>query len=180
MTPKNEVQLITYPDSLGGNLGALGHILQTHFPDLFRGGVHILPPFPSSGDRGFAPVSYLDIAPEFGTWEDIRRIGQKSPILLDLMVNHLSAESVYFRDFLKNGRTSEYADLFIPVRKIWPDGDPPRDEIEKLFLRRREPFSDFTIGNGRSGASLDDVRQDEAFRANRHRREFQDRSPPAD
>jgi sucrose phosphorylase len=147
MTVKNQVQLITYPDSLGGNLGALDRILHTHFLGLFGGGVHILPPFPSSGDRGFAPVSYLDIAPEFGTWEDVRRIGKASPVLLDLMVNHLSAESVYFRDFLKNGRMSEYADLFIPARKIWPDGDPPRDEIEKLFLRRKEPFSDFTIGD---------------------------------
>lgn len=146
MTVKNEVQLITYPDSLGGSLRALRHVLQTHLPGLFGGGIHILPPFPSSGDRGFAPVSYLDIAPEFGTWEDVRRIGHKSPILLDLMVNHLSAESIYFRDFLKKGRTSEYADLFIPAKKIWPDGDPPRDEIEQLFLRRREPFSDFTIG----------------------------------
>jgi sucrose phosphorylase len=65
--------------------------------------------------------------------------------LLDLMVNHLSAESIYFQDFLENGRKSEYADLFIPVSKIWPDGDPPSDEIDKMFLRRREPFSDFTI-----------------------------------
>jgi sucrose phosphorylase len=154
MTVKNEVQLITYPDSLGGNLRALGHILQTHFPGLFGGGIHILPPFPSSGDRGFAPVSYLDIAPEFGTWEDVRRIGEKSPILLDLMVNHLSAESIYFRDFLKNGRRSEYADLFIPASRIWPDGDPPRDEIERLFLRRKEPFSDFTIGEAGEGVRV--------------------------
>ncbi|HSB90139.1 MAG TPA: sucrose phosphorylase [Anaerolineales bacterium] len=145
MTVKNKTQLITYPDSLGGNLGTLGHILETHFSGLFGGGIHILPPFPSSGDRGFAPVTYLDIAPEFGTWEDIRRIGKKSPILLDLMVNHLSAESIYFQDFLKNGHRSEYADLFIPTSKIWPDGDPPSDEIEKMFLRRKEPFSDFTI-----------------------------------
>ncbi len=142
---KNEVQLITYPDSLGGNLGTLHHILRTHFPGLFGGGIHILPPFPSSGDRGYAPLTHLDIAPEFGTWEDIRRIGNESPILLDLVVNHLSAESVYFQDFLKNGRESEYADLFIPTGKVWPAGDPPRDEIEKVFLRRREPFSDFTI-----------------------------------
>ena len=62
------------------------------------------------------------------------------------MVNHLSAESAYFQDFLKHGRRSEYADLFIPTGKIWPVGDPPQDEIEKMFLRRREPFSDFTVG----------------------------------
>jgi sucrose phosphorylase len=147
MTVKNEVQLITYPDSLGGDLGTLRYILQTHFPGLFGGGIHILPPFPSSGDRGFAPVTHLEIAPEFGTWEDVRRIGKKGPILLDLVVNHLSADSIYFQDFLKNGRKSEYADLFIPASKIWPTGDPPRDEIEEIFLRRSEPFSDFTIGD---------------------------------
>ncbi|HET7009391.1 MAG TPA: sucrose phosphorylase [Anaerolineales bacterium] len=139
------MQLITYPDSLGGDLRALDRVLQTHFLGLFEGGIHILPPFPSSGDRGFAPVTYLDIAPEFGRWEDIRRLGQWRPVLLDLMVNHLSAGSVYFQDFLENGRKSEFADLFLSVDKIWPGGDIPRDEMEAIFLRRREPFSDFTL-----------------------------------
>ena len=145
MMIKNQVQLITYPDSMGGNLKTLNYILETYFPGLFRGGIHILPPFPSSGDRGFAPLTYLEIAPEFGTWEDIRGIGEKHAILLDLMVNHISARSTYFQDFLKKGRKSEFADLFIPVNKIWPNGDPPQEDIEKIFLRRVEPFSDFTI-----------------------------------
>ncbi len=141
----NQVQLITYPDSLGGDLKSLNDVLETYFPDLFTGGIHILPPFPSSGDRGFAPLTYLEIEPKFGTWEDIRRIGEKRDILLDLMVNHISAKSAYFLDFLKKGRKSEYADLFITVDKIWPDGNPPQEEIEKIFLRRKEPFSDFII-----------------------------------
>ena len=51
MRVKNQVQLITYPDSLGGDLRSLNHVLDTYFPGLFTGGVHILPPFPSSGDR---------------------------------------------------------------------------------------------------------------------------------
>jgi len=145
MTVKNGAQLITYPDSLGGDLRALDYVLQTYFPDLFPGGIHILPPFPSSGDRGFSPLTYLEIAPQFGTWEDMRRIGRRCPILLDLMVNHISAQSAYFQDFLKNGQASRYADLFIPVSKIWPNGDAPRKDMEKVFLRRTEPFSDFTI-----------------------------------
>jgi len=145
MVIKNQVQLITYPDSLGGDLKTLHNVLETHFPNIFKGGIHILPPFPSSGDRGFAPLTYLEIEPEFGTWDDIRRIGEKHDILLDLMVNHISAKSPYFQDFLKKGRKSEYADMFVTVDKIWPDGDPPPDEVEKIFLRRTEPFSDFTI-----------------------------------
>ncbi len=145
MTVKNQVQLITYPNSMGGNLRTLNYILETYFPGLFKGGIHILPPFPSSGDRGFAPLTYLEIAPEFGSWEDIKQISEQHPILLDLMVNHISAKSIYFQDFLEMGRESEYADLFIPVDKIWSNGDPLREDIEKIFLRRTEPFSDFTI-----------------------------------
>lgn len=145
MAVKNQVQLITYPDSLGGDLKALHYVLENYFPDVFKGGVHILPPFPSSGDRGFAPLTYLEIEPSFGDWEDIRRIGEKHDILLDLMVNHISAKSTFFKDFLKHGRKSKYADLFITVDKIWPDGNPPREEVDKIFLRRDEPFSDFMI-----------------------------------
>ncbi|WP_238916960.1 PfkB family carbohydrate kinase [Clostridium sp. YIM B02555] len=50
-----------------------------------------LPPFPSFGDRGFAPLTYLDIEPKFGTWEDIKTIGENFDILVDLMVNHISS-----------------------------------------------------------------------------------------
>ena len=145
MKVKNKVQLITYPDSLGGDLKTLNLVLDKYFPGLFEGGIHILPPFPSYGDRGFAPLTYLVIEPQFGTWEDIRRIGEKHDILLDLMVNHISAKSSYFQDFLKKGHKSDYADLFITIDKIWPEGNPPREETEKIFLRRTEPFSDFTI-----------------------------------
>ncbi len=145
MTVKNKVQLITYPDSMGGNLESLYEVLESQFPDVFQGGVHILPPFPSSGDRGFAPLTYLEIEPAFGSWADIRRLGKKYDILLDLMVNHISAKSHYFQDFLENGRESKYADLFIPAEKIWPDTEPGKEEIEKIFLRRDEPFSYFTI-----------------------------------
>jgi sucrose phosphorylase len=142
---KNQVQLITYPDSLGGDLQQLNIVLEKFFPDLFTGGVHILPPFPSSGDRGFAPLTYLEIEPQFGTWDDIKRIGEKHAIILDLMVNHISAQSTYFQDFLKNGYESDYADLFIPIKKLWPDGTPRQEDIDKMFLRRDKPFSDFTI-----------------------------------
>ena len=145
MSVKNQVQLITYPDSLGGNLKTLHHVLETHFPDVFKGGIHILPPFPSSGDRGFAPLTYLEIEPRFGTWEDIQRIGEKYDILLDLMVNHISAKSAFFQDFLKHGRKSQYAGLFLTVDKIWADGEIPAKDFEKIFLRRTEPYSNFCI-----------------------------------
>jgi sucrose phosphorylase len=141
----NKVQLATYPDSLGGNLKSLNHVLQKYFKDTFKGGIHILPPFPSSGDRGFAPLTYTDIDPFFGTWEDIGEIGANVGVTLDLVLNHLSGQSPFFVDFLKNGRESEYADMFITLDKIWSDGKPDEDDIKKVFLRRTVPYSTFTV-----------------------------------
>lgn len=145
MSVKNKVQLITYADSLGGNLKKLNYVLSKYFSDICSGGVHILPPFPSSGDRGFAPLTYLEIEPKFGTWEDISAIGEKFDVLVDLMVNHISRQSEYFQDFLKKGRKSQYADLFITLDKVWKDGEPVKDDIDKMFLRRKQPYSTFKI-----------------------------------
>ncbi len=146
MTIKNKVQLITYPDSMGGDLSALNRLFTKYFIDLFEGGVHILPPYPSSADRGFAPTTYFEIDPAFGTWQDIRRIGEQTDVVLDLMVNHISRQSPFFQDFVARGRKSEYADLFITLDKIWPSSDPTMEDISKIFLRKPEnPFSEIIV-----------------------------------
>lgn len=146
MAIKNKVQIITYADSFGGNLKNLGYLLNHQFSNVFQGGVHILPPFLSSADRGFAPTTYYSIEPSFGSWEDIRNIGETHDVLIDLMVNHISRQSSYFQDFVKKGRQSKYADLFITIDKIWPDGDPTTEDIAKIFLRKPDhPFSDIKI-----------------------------------
>lgn len=145
MSVKNQVQLITYPDSLGGDLASLKQVLMEHFADVFKGGVHILPPYPSSGDRGFAPLTYLEIDPTFGNWDDVKSIGEQFDLTLDVMVNHISKESEYFQGFLKKGRKSEYADFFITLDKIWEDGNPVQEDIDKMFRRRIVPYSTFTI-----------------------------------
>ncbi len=138
-------QLMTYPDSLGGDLAALDDLLRGPLDGLFAG-IHILPPFPSSGDRGFAPLTYAEIDPRFGSWADIERLAERHDVLLDVMINHISRRSVEFEDFLENGRRSRYADLFITVDKVWPGGDPSPGEIARIFLRKPDsPFSTVTI-----------------------------------
>jgi sucrose phosphorylase len=138
-------QLLTYPNSLGGGLAELAELLDGRLAGLFHG-VHILPPFPSSGDRGFAPLTYHEIDPRFGTWQDIWRMGERHDVVLDLMINHISRQSPEFLDFERRGRRSPYADLFITVDKIWPDGDPPLADIDLIFLRKPDsPFSTITI-----------------------------------
>jgi len=146
VTVKNGVQLIAYPDSLGGDLRGLERLLDGPLGGLFPGGVHILPPFPSSGDRGFAPLTYREIDPRFGTWADMRRIGARHAVLIDMMVNYISRQSACFQDFLQKGGRSAYADLFITLDKIWPGGRPQPEDLARIFLRRpRDPFSTITI-----------------------------------
>ncbi len=140
-------QLLTYPDSLGGTLSDIGALLAGPFDGLFRG-VHILPPFPSSGDRGFAPITYDEIEARFGSWEDIRAISERHDVLLDLMINHISRRSPEFQDFLDRGRRSPSSDLFITLDKVWPSGEPDAGDVSRIFLRKPEdPFSVVTIGS---------------------------------
>ena len=146
MTIRNQVQLITYGDSLGGNLKAFHDLYMRHFTDAFSGGVHILPPFPSSADRGFAPLTYFEIDPALGNWDDIAAIGTHTNVLLDLMVNHISRQSAYFQDFVNQGRRSQYADFFLTLDKVWPGGNPPKEDVAKIFLRKPEnPFSEIVV-----------------------------------
>jgi len=114
---QNKVQLITYPDSLGGNLKELDFVLEKYFPDLF-GGVHILPFYPSSDDRGFAPLTHLEVDSRFGSWKDIRQLGKKYDLMADLVVNHISTESIFFKDYLEKGEKSKYSDYFIGSEKF--------------------------------------------------------------
>ena len=62
----NRIQLITYPNSMGSTIKELHHILCKHFSEAVSG-VHLLPFYPSSADRGFAPITYDFVDPEFGT-----------------------------------------------------------------------------------------------------------------
>jgi sucrose phosphorylase len=154
MSPKNKVQIITYPDSLGGDLKTLRFVLDNHFKNLFQGGVHLLPPYPSTGDRGYSPITYFEIDPKFGDWEDIRQLGQKYDLMLDLMVNHISSTSTYFLDYLKNGSNSPYADMFLDVEKVWPGGKLSEEDLDKIFLRRALPYSDFLVGDRKEKKTL--------------------------
>ena len=109
---ENKIMLITYADSMGNNLKDLKTILKDHIGDAI-GGVHLLPFFPSSGDRGFAPMTYREVDPTFGAWEDVMSLADDYYLMYDYMINHISAKSEYYKDFLAKKEESEYKDLFI-------------------------------------------------------------------
>ena len=97
---ENKIMLITYSDSLGKNLSELKEILDEHIKDAI-GGIHVLPFFPSSGDRGFAPMTYRKVDPAFGAWKEVEELSEKYFLMYDYMINHISAQSEYYKDFLE-------------------------------------------------------------------------------
>jgi len=148
MTLKNKIQLITYPDSLGGNLPELHYVLRKFFIKAV-GGVHILPFYPSSSDRGFAPKTYDEVDPAFGTWEDVEKIGQDFDLVIDFMVNHISRQSEFFQDYVDKGPMSEYADMFLTFDKLVPGGFVAEEDLKRVYTRKpRPPYQQLERPNG--------------------------------
>ena len=144
---ENKCMLITYADSMGKNLKALAHILDKHFSGVF-GGVHVLPFFPSSGDRGFAVINYDTVDPAFGSWEDIDHLAEKYYLMADFMLNHVSIRSQEFQDYQKKGDASPYRDMFIHWNEFWPGSEPTEKDLQALYMRKAQgPYKDFTLDN---------------------------------
>jgi sucrose phosphorylase len=140
MAIKNSCQLITYPNSLGSNLQELHWVLNKYLKNVV-GGVHILPFYPSSADRGFAPITYHEVEPEFGSWVDVQNIGSEFDLTIDFMVNHISQRSKYFQDYVENGNNSEYANMFLSLNKLTESGEVSAEDMAKIYTRKlRPPF----------------------------------------
>src|SRR5215210_1059595 len=95
--------LIAYADSFRESgvapLVTLRHVVERYLaPDV--NGVHVLPFHPSSSDRGFSVVDYATVHPAFGTWDDIAALAAGRRFMADAVLNHMSAESSWFRSFL--------------------------------------------------------------------------------
>ncbi len=145
---KNKIMLITYADSLGKNLKELTYVLDTWYKECV-GGIHILPFFPSSGDRGFAPDRYDMVVPEFGTWNIIEELSKKYYLMFDFMINHISPNSPYFQDYLKNHNESKWKDMFLKVNTVWKDHGPDQDDIDRIYKRKdKAPFETVQFADG--------------------------------
>lgn len=145
---ENKCMLITYSDSLGNDLKDLEWVLEQYLKEAV-GGVHILPFFPSSGDRGFAPMDYHKVDPAFGDWSDIERLADQYYLMFDYMINHISAHSHYYQDFLEKKDDSRYHDLFIRYKDFWENGEPTPEEVDAIYKRKpRAPYVDAHFKDG--------------------------------
>ena len=151
MPVKNKALLITYPDSLGKNIEEVHEVIKKDFGDAI-GGVHLLPFFPSTGDRGFAPSDYTKVSPKFGNWDDVESLGKDYYLMFDFMINHISRESVMYQDFKAKHDDSKYRDFFIRWEKFWEAVGkvrPTQADIDLIYKRKdKAPVQEIDFADG--------------------------------
>lgn len=116
--------LITYGDMVQPEVGEavcklhVQHKFLNEYAKDIISSVHILPFFPSTSDDGFSVVDYKKVDSRLGGWEDIERMSNDYRLMGDLVMNHTSRHSSWFKKFLK--KQEPYTDYFIEVD---PDTD---------------------------------------------------------
>lgn len=122
---EQDVLLLTYPDQIReagvAPLHSLHAFATAHLRRLVSG-IHLLPFYPWSSDDGFAVKDYFSVDPAYGTWENISRLGVEFDLMFDAVVNHVSAQSDWFKRFIAGD--PRYSNFFITV-----DGNPDLSQV---------------------------------------------------
>jgi sucrose phosphorylase len=107
----DDVVLITYGDQVHtagqAPLQTLATVLATSFRDTVNT-IHILPFYPYTSDDGFSVVDYTVVDPALGDWDDIAHLSTQYRLMFDAVVNHISASSAWFQQFLAGEPGAEH------------------------------------------------------------------------
>lgn len=91
--------------------------------------IHFLPFFPSSSDDGFSVVDYKRVDERLGGWDDIEDISKNFRLMADLVMNHTSRYSNWFKNYLDH--VKPYEDYFIEVE--------PNTDVSAIVRPRSSP-----------------------------------------
>ncbi len=131
----DESILITYGDSIYDKetdektLKTLHKFLSTYLKNYINT-VHILPFFPYTSDDGFSIVDYKKVNEKLGTWSDIKDLNKDFKLMFDLVANHVSKSSAWFKGYLDSEKP--YDDYFITCN--------PKQDYTKVFRPRALPL----------------------------------------
>lgn len=130
---QHDAILITYGDTFRAPgrspLAALSAFAERHLTGRFST-LHVLPFFPSSSDYGFSVIDYLAVDPALGGWDDLERLRRGFKLMVDLVLNHVSAESAWFRAFLSGEA---------PYERFFIEADP-RADLSAVTRPRTSPL----------------------------------------
>ncbi len=125
--------LITYADQVQEEerpfLPTLTDFSQAHLQGIVSA-IHLLPFYPASSDDGFSVIDYRQVRPDLGDWADITRLGQQFRLMFDAVINHISAQSDWFRAFLRDD--ARYREYFTVVE--------PSADLTAVFRPRALPL----------------------------------------
>ncbi|MCB1097158.1 MAG: sugar phosphorylase [Verrucomicrobiae bacterium] len=113
---ENDVVLITYADMVRSEgeapLRSLKGFCEQHLTGAVKT-VHLLPFYPWSSDDGFSVKAYREVESDYGTWEDVRALESSFALMFDFVLNHCSAQSSWFKDFVSG--VQPWKNFFIEV-----------------------------------------------------------------
>ncbi len=146
---QHQPQLITYADRLAHDIDGVRTLLDDTIAGAF-GGVHLLPFFvPIDGaDAGFDPIDHTSVDPRVGSWDDVTALSERYEVMADVIVNHVSAASTPFQDWLTRGDESPAAEMFLTRDRVF--GHTPSDADTAVIYRPRptSPFTSVTFDDG--------------------------------
>lgn len=140
---EDDVVLITYGDSVKSKYSNPLQTLHNFVLDYFKeivSIVHILPFFPYSSDDGFSVIDYYKVNPEIGDWKDVQELAIDFDLMVDLVINHISSKSDWFKNFLMGqGYGKEF---FLTI-------DPKIDVSDVIRPRSSALLSEYETSRGK-------------------------------
>jgi sucrose phosphorylase len=125
--------LITYADSIRRSGEKPLQTLRSFGRQRLKGTfttVHLLPFFPWSSDDGFSVIDFREVDPAVGKWADVQSIGEDFELMFDLVLNHCSRKSAWFRDFVTGIAPARW--YFLPM--------DPRTDLSQVVRPRPWPL----------------------------------------
>lgn len=130
---QSDVAVITYGNTIKNEgeppLEALRNFLHKYLSQIISI-VHILPFYPFSSDDGFSVIDYSAVNSELGTWEDIQKLSSEFKLMVDLVINHCSAHSEWFKNFLTDSTPGK--DYFVTAN--------PSEDLSAVIRPRTNPL----------------------------------------
>lgn len=111
---ERDAVLITYGDTVHEAdippLTTLKRFADEHLAESISA-LHVLPFYPYSSDDGFSVTDYRAVNAELGDWNDVEALGEHFDLMVDLVLNHVSRKSAWFRSYREGD--APYRDYFI-------------------------------------------------------------------
>jgi sucrose phosphorylase len=140
---QTDVVLITYGDMIEGKaehpLVNLNRFLERRLKSVFSI-VHLLPFFPYSSDDGFSVIDYREVNPELGDWDDISLVNTDFDLMFDLVLNHVSSQSDWFRNY--SSGVAPARDFFIEIEPGTDLGSVVRPRTSPLLTPVCTPYGE--------------------------------------